>query len=203
MQCPVCKVDDDRVVDSRVIREGNSIRRRRKCQSCRRRYTTYERIETTPRLVIKKDQRRELFSREKLYAGLRIACQKRSISDGVIHRIIDRIEADLFEQFEDEVPTRVIGEMASQALKGLDHVAYVRFASVYREFTDVKQFYEELAPLVSSRNGGEPVPVAGTSRLDGRRETADASKSGLGGGKEVARADRGPVRGQVAVASRR
>jgi transcriptional repressor NrdR len=138
------------VVDSRSIGEGNAIRRRRKCLACGRRFTTYERPEAAPRIVVKKDSSREAFSREKILAGMLKACEKRNISLDELQSIASKIEAEIFEEYESEVSTKVVGEKVSEALKQVDHVAYVRFASVYREFKDVKEFLRELIPLVRS-----------------------------------------------------
>lgn len=148
MQCPFCKVDDDRVIDSRSIGEGNAIRRRRSCAACGKRFTTYERIEVAPRVVVKKDSSRETFTRDKILSGMIKACQKRNISLEELEGVASKIEAEIFEEHDSEVPTMVIGERVSNALKKLDHVAFVRFASVYREFKDVKEFLAELMPLV-------------------------------------------------------
>ncbi len=149
MQCPFCRDDNDRVVDSRVIGEGRTIRRRRKCSSCDRRFTTYERIEASPRIVVKKDMRREFFNRDKILRGLRIACQKRAISEERLEELVSAVEADVFERYDNEVSARVIGEAVSDQLRQVDQIAFVRFASVYREFTDVQQFYQEVAPLLT------------------------------------------------------
>jgi transcriptional repressor NrdR len=151
MQCLDCKQDNDRVVDSRASGNGGAIRRRRECLSCGRRFTTYERPEIASRVVIKKDGRREPFSREKVLQGMRIACQKRPISTDQLSRLVDRIEADLFIDCDGEVQTRKIGEKVSEELKALDKVAYVRFASVYRQFADVREFVDALLPFL----GGE------------------------------------------------
>ena len=150
MQCPFCKDDNDRVVDSRVISEGRIIRRRRKCQACDRRFTTYERIEASPRIVVKKDMRREFFNRDKILRGVRIACQKRDISEEQLEELVGNVEAEIFERYDNEVSAQVVGEAVSHQLRTLDQVAFVRFASVYREFTDVQQFYQEVAPLLTS-----------------------------------------------------
>lgn len=147
MLCPFCKQDDDHVVDSRVIGEGRAIRRRRECISCHRRFTTYERIETAPRMVVKKDFRREFFSRDKILTGLTKACKKREITREQLETIVDRIENEIFEEYESEVDTRVVGEKVSRYLRALDPVAFVRFASVYREYTDVEQFLQEVQDL--------------------------------------------------------
>lgn len=148
MQCSVCKQDNDRVVDSRTCSSGGAIRRRRECLACGRRFTTYERAEAATRIVIKKDGRREDFSRDKALRGLRIACQKRPISEDKLGGIVDRIEAELFGDSDREVATREIGEKVMEELKALDKVAYVRFASVYREFTDVGEFVDALLPFL-------------------------------------------------------
>lgn len=172
MQCPFCKEDEDRVLDSRTIGDGSAIRRRRKCQACGKRFTTYERTEVAPRAVIKKDSTRELFSRDKILGGLIKACHKRNISLHELENVATRIETEIYEEFDSEVSTKVIGERVSEALKGIDHVAFVRFASVYREFKDVKEFLSELIPLVRARDiqalqnelggeDGEPITLAG------------------------------------------
>ena len=147
MQCPYCKADDDRVVDSRVIGAGSSIRRRRECLDCHKRFTTYERIERAPRIVRKKDLRREFFSREKILAGLVKACEKRAIAPEVLETTLDRIETEIFEESEGEVDSRSIGEKVSKHLRELDPVAFVRFASVYREYSNVEQFLQEVQKL--------------------------------------------------------
>jgi transcriptional repressor NrdR len=148
MQCVVCKQDNDRVVDSRACGSGGAIRRRRECLSCGRRFTTYERPEVAARIVIKKDGRREEFNRDKILQGMRIACQKRPISNDHLNGIIEKIEADVFGDADREVHTREIGERVTEELKTLDKVAYVRFASVYREFTDVGEFVDALLPFL-------------------------------------------------------
>jgi transcriptional repressor NrdR len=148
MQCSTCKQDNDRVVDSRLCSDGAAIRRRRECLSCGRRFTTYERAEVATRIVTKKDGRREPFSRDKVLRGLRTACQKRPISEDQLARIADRIEAEVFGDSDREVPSTEIGEKVIEELKALDKVAYVRFASVYREFTDVGEFVEALLPFL-------------------------------------------------------
>jgi transcriptional repressor NrdR len=150
MQCPFCNEDDDRVIDSRSIGEGNAIRRRRKCLACGKRFTTYERTEVAPRIVVKKDSTRELFSRQKILGGLIKACHKRNISLHELENLASKIEAEIYEEYDNEVSTKVIGEKVSEALKKVDHVAFVRFASVYREFKDVTEFLKELLPLVRS-----------------------------------------------------
>jgi transcriptional repressor NrdR len=148
MKCPSCGHLEDRVIDSRSAKEGQAIRRRRECLSCHRRFTTYETVETTPLLVIKKDGRREPFSREKILSGLLRACEKRPIPAERVHAIVDTLEADLLRQGADEVKSSEIGERVMEALHQLDEVAYVRFASVYRHFKDLNQFLEELRSLL-------------------------------------------------------
>jgi transcriptional repressor NrdR len=167
MQCARCKADNDRVVDSRSCGGGGVIRRRRECLSCGFRFTTYERPETPQRMVIKKDGRREAFNREKILGGLRIACQKRPISNEQLLGIVDRIETHLLADADGEVETRQIGEKVIEELKALDKVAYVRFASVYREFTDVGEFVDALLPflpgesLAKLRSAPPPPPSGG------------------------------------------
>ncbi|MCL6637886.1 MAG: transcriptional regulator NrdR, partial [Alicyclobacillus sp.] len=140
MRCPYCQADSSRVVESRASEDGASMRRRREClnPACGRRFTTYERVEQRPLMVVKKDGKREEFSLEKLYRGLSKACEKRPISTGEVERVAERIERQLRLEFEREVPSAVIGERVMEELRGLDGVAYVRFASVYREFRDVE-----------------------------------------------------------------
>jgi len=147
MMCPFCREGETKVVDSRAHQEF-SIRRRRKCLKCQRRFTTHERIEESPVRVIKKDGTRVPFDREKIRAGLEKACYKRPISQEQIETIICDVEADIHEDFEREVSSRMIGEAVFNALREIDHVAFVRFASVYREFKDINDFVEELEPLV-------------------------------------------------------
>jgi transcriptional repressor NrdR len=148
MKCPSCGHLEDKVIDSRSAKEGQAIRRRRECLQCRRRFTTYETVETTPLLVIKKDGRREPFSREKILNGILRACEKRPIPAEKLHALVDSLEADLLRQGVDEVRSNEIGEHVMEALHHLDEVAYVRFASVYRHFKDLNQFLEELRSLL-------------------------------------------------------
>ncbi len=150
MMCPFCRNGDTSVIDSRASQDF-VIRRRRKCLSCDRRFTTYEKVEDSPLKVIKKDGTRVPFDREKIKSGLEKSCYKRPISDEQMEVIISDIEASLYEQFDREVPSREIGEKVMEALRKIDHVAFVRFASVYREFQDVNDFVEELEPLRSDR----------------------------------------------------
>lgn len=148
MRCQFCGYLDSRVIDSRPTEEGNSIRRRRECLRCGRRFTTYEKIETSPVMVVKKDQRREAFNPDKIKAGLLHACQKRPISMKDIDAIVEKVEKLVHSSGDDEVSSRRIGEAVMEELKKLDEVAYVRFASVYRQFTDVSSFMDELNKLV-------------------------------------------------------
>jgi len=152
MKCPYCNNPNTRVIDSRPSDENNSIRRRRQCDECSRRFTTYEKIETIPLVVIKKDNNREPYDRSKIEAGVFRSCHKRPISVDQINALIDEIETQIFNREEKEVPSHVIGEMVMEKLKNLDPVAYVRFASVYREFKDVNTFMEELKKLLGNNN---------------------------------------------------
>ena len=149
MKCPFCGHQEDKVVDSRVSSDGVSIRRRRECLGCGKRFTTYEQVEAQPLMVIKKDGRREPFDRQKLLAGLVKACEKRPVSMENLERLVDELERELSQQFEREVPSREVGERVMKKLHSLDPVAYVRFASVYREFKDVEQFMRELKDLLA------------------------------------------------------
>ena len=146
---------DDRVIDSRLSKDGDMIRRRRECSHCQRRFTTYERVEETLPLVIKKDGRREIFDRGKILAGLQRACEKRPISVTVLEKLIERIEQRLQDVGEREVQSREIGEQIMQELQSLDEVAYVRFASVYRSFKDVNEFMNEVKELLEKGQKGK------------------------------------------------
>lgn len=147
MMCPFCRHDETKVIDSRTSQDF-VIRRRRECLRCERRYTTYEKIEESPLKVVKKDGSRVPFDRDKIKAGLEKACYKRPISAEMLEQVIAEIEADLYESFDREVPSRYVGEKVMEHLRNLDHVAFVRFASVYREFKDVNDFVEELEPIL-------------------------------------------------------
>ena len=151
MKCPFCDELEDKVVDSRMAKEGEVIRRRRECLGCKRRYTTYERVEEILPMVVKKDGRRESFDRTKILAGLKKACEKRPISTATIEAVTDRIEKHIQEMGETEIESRIVGEELMKELHQLDQVAYVRFASVYREFKDIDQFMEELKTLAQQR----------------------------------------------------
>jgi transcriptional repressor NrdR len=148
LRCPFCRNLDDRVIDSRLSKDGELIRRRRECSHCQRRFTTYERVEETLPLVIKKDGRREVFDRGKMMNGLQKACEKRPISVTVLEKLIERIEQRLQESGEREILSREIGEQIMQELQSLDEVAYVRFASVYRSFKDVNEFTNQVKELL-------------------------------------------------------
>jgi transcriptional repressor NrdR len=148
MKCPFCGDLDNRVIDSRLSRDGAVIRRRRECLECGRRFTTYERVEEVLPLVIKKDGRREPFDRMKILMGLKKACEKRPVSITTLEKVVDKIEHKIMESGEKEIPSTVIGEEVMRELYNLDHVAYVRFASVYRSFKDINQFMDELKDLL-------------------------------------------------------
>lgn len=151
MKCPFCDDVEDKVVDSRMAKEGEAIRRRRECLSCKRRFTTYERVEETMPVVVKKDGRREPFDRGKIVSGLKKACEKRPISTATIETVTDRIEKRIQEMGETEIVSTSVGEEVMKELSQLDQVAYVRFASVYREFKDIDQFMEEIKALAQQR----------------------------------------------------
>lgn len=151
MKCPFCSFIESKVIDSRPAEDGTSIRRRRECMDCGKRFTTYEKIESVPLRVVKKDKSREMFDREKLLNGLLRACEKRPVSLEQLQRIVDDIEQDAYSGLEKEITTEQIGEKVMDALKDLDDVAYVRFASVYRQFKDINTFMEELNALLSHR----------------------------------------------------
>ena len=153
MRCPYCRGIENRVVDSRLAKENDSIRRRRHCEQCGRRFTTYERVEVALPMVVKKDGRREPYDRGKVVGGLRRACEKRPVSIDAIEEVADKIERQLQERGEREVASREIGEALMRELHALDAVAYVRFASVYRSFRDVHEFMRELEDLIAQRQG--------------------------------------------------
>jgi transcriptional repressor NrdR len=155
MKCPQCSFEEDKVVDSRTTKEGEAIRRRRECLKCGHRFTTYEYIERVPMMVVKKDGRREEYSREKLLGGLSKACETRPVSREQIERVIDDIETALFGKFRNEVKSTEIGNLVVERLQALDEVAYVRFASVYRQFKDINQFMNEVKVLLDRQNRDE------------------------------------------------
>ncbi|HTD27297.1 MAG TPA: transcriptional regulator NrdR [Candidatus Elarobacter sp.] len=153
MRCPFCHDLENRVVDSRLGKEGDAIRRRRHCEHCGRRFTTYERVEESLPMVVKKDGRREPFERAKIVNGLKRACEKRPVPVDTIEALVDGVERQLQESGEREVTSRAIGETVMRELHALDAVAYVRFASVYRSFRDVHEFMRELEDLIAERRG--------------------------------------------------
>lgn len=148
MKCPYCGKDSTRVIDSRPADDGTSIRRRRLCDSCGKRFTTYEKVETIPLIIIKKDNTREQYDRSKIEKGILRACHKRPVSVEQIKNLVDEVEAELFAREEKEIPSSVIGELVMDKLKDLEAVAYVRFASVYREFKDINTFMTELKKVL-------------------------------------------------------
>jgi transcriptional repressor NrdR len=149
MKCPFCGHENTRVIDSRPADENNSIRRRRVCDECTKRFTTYEKVETIPLIVIKKDNNRETYDRSKIEAGVLRACHKRPISANQINQLVDTVETEIFNLEEKEISSAVIGELVMDKLKDLEAVAYVRFASVYREFKDVNTFMDELKSVLN------------------------------------------------------
>jgi transcriptional repressor NrdR len=158
MKCPYCGFAQDRVVDSRESKEADSIRRRRECEGCQKRFTTYERIDEIPYMVVKKDGRREKFDRQKVLSGLIQSCQKRSVSAAQFESIVDEVESFVIESPERERSTAAVGELIMSRLKEIDTVAYIRFASVYRDFKDVREFKAELEQLLSGKDTRAPRP---------------------------------------------
>lgn len=154
MKCPYCGADDTRVIDSRPADDNASIRRRRQCEGCGKRFTTYEKLETMPLLVVKKDNSRVPYDRSKLEKGIVQSCHKRPVSTAKINQMVDEIENEIFNRADKEIPTSVIGELVMDKLKEVDEVAYVRFASVYREFKDINTFMDEIGKLLKSQSRG-------------------------------------------------
>ena len=152
MKCPFCSHENTRVIDSRPAEDNNSIRRRRVCDECGKRFTTYEKIETIPLIIIKQDNNREAYDRAKIEAGVLRACHKRPVSAQQITTLVDEVENEIFNREEREIPSGTIGELVMNKLKDLDAVAYVRFASVYREFKDVNTFMDELKSVLNDKN---------------------------------------------------
>ena len=152
MKCPFCSHENTRVIDSRPAEDNNSIRRRRVCDECGKRFTTYEKIETIPLIIIKKDNNREAYDRAKIEAGVLRACHKRPVSAQQITTLVDEVENEIFNREEREIPSGTIGELGMNKLKDLDAVAYVRFASIYREFKDVNTFMDELKSVLNDKN---------------------------------------------------
>jgi len=168
MNCPYCGYHDFNVIDSRNINEG--IRRRRQCLKCNSRFTTYERLQPVGLFVIKKDERREEFSRDKLLVGIRKACEKRPLPSGTVDKVADDIEAELYRSGKIEIPSAVIGDMVMEKLKSLDHIAYIRFASVYRKFTDITTLKQVVDTLVSGESevstSASQLPLLPTEKLE-------------------------------------
>jgi transcriptional repressor NrdR len=156
MNCPYCNYHDSKVIDSRDVNEG--IRRRRQCLSCNARFTTYERLQPASLFIIKKDQRREEFNREKLLSGIRKACEKRPLPAGAVEKLADEIEAELYHLGKAEVPSALIGDMVMDKLKATDYIAYIRFASVYREFADIRALKEAVDNLVVTQKDKSRLP---------------------------------------------
>lgn len=151
MKCPFCNHENTRVIDSRPAEENNSIRRRRVCDECGKRFTTYEKVETIPLIIIKKDNNREAYDRAKIESGVLRACHKRPVSAAQITKLVDEVENEIFNLEEREIPSDIVGEILMRKLKALDEVAYVRFASVYREFKDLNTFMDELKNVMAGR----------------------------------------------------
>ena len=151
MKCPFCGFIEDKVIDSRSSNEDKSVRRRRECMKCKRRFTTYEYIEAVPLILIKKDGRREAFDRNKIISGILKACEKRPVSMEKVEAVVDKVEKELQKSFDKEVKAQVVGELVMEHLHKLDEVAYVRFASVYRQFKDINHFMKELKDLLSKK----------------------------------------------------
>ena len=168
MDCPYCGYHDSKVIDSRNINDG--VRRRRQCLKCSSRFTTYERLQPAGLFVIKKDQRREEFSRDKLLTGIRKACEKRPLPSGTVGKVADDIEVELYHSGKVEIPSSVIGDMVMERLKNLDHIAYIRFASVYREFTDITTLKQVVDTLASGESEvSQPtsqLPLLSTEKLE-------------------------------------
>jgi len=173
MKCPFCKLDEDKVVDSRSSGDGSVIRRRRECLKCHRRYTTYEKVERATIRVVKKDGRREDFDAKKILSGLEKACQKRPVPTERLEQIATEIETQIYENFDNEVPSSEIGKLVMEKLRDLDKVAYIRFASVYREFKDITDFMKEMTPMLGA--SAEP-PAA-----EGQNATTKVTKGTKGG----------------------
>ena len=150
MKCPFCGHENTRVIDSRPAEENNSIRRRRVCDECDKRFTTYEKVETIPLIIIKKDDNRETYDRSKIEAGVLRACHKRPISANQINRLVEEVETEIFNMEEKEISSQVVGEIVMNKLNNLEAVAYVRFASVYREFKDINTFMDELKKVLEN-----------------------------------------------------
>jgi transcriptional repressor NrdR len=173
MKCPQCGYHEDKVVDSRTTKDGEAIRRRRECMQCGKRYTTYEYIERAPAIVVKKDGRREQYDRDKILTGLIKACEKRSISRKQLEKLLEEVESATFGKFRNEVKTSDLGNEVIDRLQQLDEVAYVRFASVYRQFKDINQFMKELKTLLDKPNS---VPNEGDGKSGDNPEDSGRKK---------------------------
>ena len=154
MRCPYCGESESKVIDSRPTEDGEKIRRRRECLACKKRFTTYEVVETVPLMIIKKDGSRQTFDRQKLLNGMMRSCEKRPVSYGMLENAVDNIEQTLLNSYEQEVSSMYVGELAMRELKKIDEVAYVRFASVYRQFSDLNTFMDELKDMLNNRSKG-------------------------------------------------
>lgn len=176
MKCPHCNHDDSKVADSRDV--DDTVRRRRQCLACGFRFTTYERIQTGNLVIIKKDERREAFDREKLATGIRKACEKRPLPTGTIEKLVDDIESDLVGSGKPEISSSAVGERVMDRLKELDHIAYIRFASVYRDFADITSLKREVDTLIDGRPLASQLPLIPDEEFSavGRRRKAGASK---------------------------
>lgn len=172
MRCPFCRSLDNHVVDSRATEDGGAIRRRRECEGCRKRFTSYERVEEALPMVVKKDGRREAFDRRKLVAGIMVACQKRPVAQEAIDQVVNGLERRMVEEGEREIPTTYVGALVMDGLRTLDEVAYVRFASVYRSFADITEFTAEVERL--RQKAGERSTPAGAEALPRLPRRADA-----------------------------
>ncbi|MEE8373648.1 MAG: transcriptional regulator NrdR [Dehalococcoidia bacterium] len=157
MQCPHCGNEDSKVTDSRTV--NGIVRRRRQCLGCAFRFTTFERIQTATLVIIKKDQRREEFSREKLATGIRRACEKRPLPTGTVEKLVDDVESEVHQQGKAEIPSSMVGEMVMTRLRELDHIAYIRFASVYRDFADITTLKQEVDTLVAAKDLATQLPL--------------------------------------------
>jgi transcriptional repressor NrdR len=173
MNCPYCGHSEDKVIDSREVNDG--IRRRRQCLGCGERFTTYERLQPASLFVIKKDERREEFDREKLSSGIRKACEKRPLPTGIVEKLVDDIEAELYQLGKAEIPSTVVGDIVMERLKNLDHIAYIRFASVYREFADITALKQEVDTLLDAE--AEPSTPSSQLSLLPDEELAGVNKS--------------------------
>jgi transcriptional repressor NrdR len=173
MKCPYCGHAEDKVIDSREVDDG--IRRRRQCLDCGQRFTTYERLQPASLFVIKKDERREEFDRGKLLTGIRKACEKRPLPTGIVEKLVDDIEAELYQTGKAEIASTVIGDIVMERLKNLDHIAYIRFASVYRDFTDITALKQEVDTLLDAE--GEPSPPSSQLSFLPHEELAGVAKN--------------------------